>query len=66
MTSFGLCKVFDYKYSTTGHNFTEHYYVLHIKVTRCNGDLAQVQSGGLDLEDPETFRLKILVALCVV
>ena len=29
MTSFGLCKVFHYKYNTTGHNFTGHYYVLH-------------------------------------
>ena len=28
MTSFGLCKVFHYKYNTTGHNFTGHYYVL--------------------------------------
>jgi len=30
MTSFGLCKVFHYKYNTTGHNFTGHYYVLHM------------------------------------
>ena len=31
MTSFGLCKVFHYKYmyNTTGHNFIGHYYVLH-------------------------------------
>jgi hypothetical protein len=28
-------------------------------VTKRNGELAQVQSGGLDLEDPETLRLKI-------
>jgi len=31
MTSFGLCKVFHYKYNTTGHNFTGHYYVLHLQ-----------------------------------
>ena len=29
MTSFGLCKVFHYKYNTTGHNLTGHHYVLH-------------------------------------
>jgi len=32
MTSFGLCKVFHYKYNTTGHNFTGHYYVLHFLI----------------------------------
>ena len=28
MTSFGLCKVFHYKYDPIGHNFTGRYYVL--------------------------------------
>jgi len=32
MTSFGQCKVFHYKYNTTGHNFIGHYYVLHIQI----------------------------------
>jgi hypothetical protein len=30
-TSFGPCKGFHYRYNTTGHNYREHYYVLHKK-----------------------------------
>ena len=44
MTSFGLCKVFHYKYNTTGHNFTGHYYVLQCIIHLFQDDNALVHA----------------------
>ena len=55
MTSFGLCKVFHYKYNTTGHNFTGHYYVLQKEpLVSENFALANVLActiGAIDIKD---------------
>ena len=66
--SFGHCIVYPSIYGFLLSLWLLQTFLTHLvdKVTRRNGDLAQVQLGGLELEDPETFRLKILVAICVV